>query len=298
MQLRNDVKRLCTSLRGLRVFKRGKETKRSKLEISQPFNFKREITTLPGLSEDEISVLREQAAASCVGIAEAKTEHDNRHMQQQHHIQTHSPHHTRSHSRNGTRSRSTSASPQRPNGYGQGQGQQHYATRPPTSRSQRTNSLVDQYSAGTSSTQRPYPLSRSYTPGAGSTRSNRSGNGNGNGGHNSRCASPMSMSTRSLNRLVLPSLTSSSANDSGANSDCDSPGVNTPGGNNCTATGLGIGKIGGCLQILEKLEVTRPVSPVSSLGSSDLDGDDRFFIGSPVSPLTPRASPRSGKLKF
>ncbi|KAM7201999.1 hypothetical protein V8F33_003006 [Rhypophila sp. PSN 637] len=290
MQFRNDVKRLCTSLRGLRMFKRGKETKRSKLEISQPFNFKREITTLPGLSEDEISVLREQAAASCVGLAEAKTEHDNRHMQQ-HQIQPHSPHHTRSHSRNGTRSRSTSASPQHPNGQGQ-----HHA-RPPTSRSQSTNSLVDQYSGTSSTTQRPYPLSRSYTPGAGSTRSNRSGNGNG--GHNSRCASPMSMSTRSLNRLVLPSLTSSSANGSGANSDCDSPGVNTPGGGNCgtAATGLGIGKIGG-LQILEKLEVTRPVSPVSSLGSSDLDGDDRFFIGSPVSPLTPRASPKSGKLKF
>lgn len=90
MQLCIDIKRLCTSIRGLKLYKRGKETKRSKPEIvsyfsnsiyvqsqfgfeeerlqssyketpltylnneqSKPFNFKREITTLPGLSEDE-----------------------------------------------------------------------------------------------------------------------------------------------------------------------------------------------------------------------------------------------------
>ncbi|RKU40966.1 hypothetical protein DL546_003376 [Coniochaeta pulveracea] len=48
------------------VFRR-REKKRI-YEISAPFNFKKECTVLPGITQDEISVLREKAAASCLGI--------------------------------------------------------------------------------------------------------------------------------------------------------------------------------------------------------------------------------------
>lgn len=108
------------------------------------------------------------------------------------------------------------------------------------------------------------------------------------------------MSNRSLNRLVLPSLTTSgntSATGSGANSDTESPIIIGTGIN----TGLGLvggennnNKKGGL--DLNKFEIfmPMPVSPVSSLGSDDL-GDDKFFIRSPVSPLSPRGSPKSNR---
>ncbi|KAI0876014.1 hypothetical protein GGS24DRAFT_261849 [Hypoxylon argillaceum] len=38
------------------------------LHISAPFNFKHESISLPGLSEDDIAILREKAAASRLGI--------------------------------------------------------------------------------------------------------------------------------------------------------------------------------------------------------------------------------------
>ncbi|KAI1078199.1 hypothetical protein F5B20DRAFT_232274 [Whalleya microplaca] len=42
---------------------------RRSLQISPPFNFKHETVSLPGVSEDEISILKEQAAASRLGVA-------------------------------------------------------------------------------------------------------------------------------------------------------------------------------------------------------------------------------------
>ncbi|KAI1746471.1 hypothetical protein F4782DRAFT_536437 [Xylaria castorea] len=40
------------------------------LQISAPFNFKRETISLPGLSEDEIATLKEKVAASRLGVSD------------------------------------------------------------------------------------------------------------------------------------------------------------------------------------------------------------------------------------
>ncbi|KAK3389824.1 hypothetical protein B0H63DRAFT_519059 [Podospora didyma] len=64
-----DVKRLCSSLQNV-VFRRRRGATKPRLQISDPFNFRREITIIPGLSQDDLSVLREQAAATRVGIAD------------------------------------------------------------------------------------------------------------------------------------------------------------------------------------------------------------------------------------
>ncbi|KAI1132398.1 hypothetical protein F5Y10DRAFT_231092 [Nemania abortiva] len=40
------------------------------LHISAPFNFKHESISLPGLSEDDIALLREKAAASRLGVTD------------------------------------------------------------------------------------------------------------------------------------------------------------------------------------------------------------------------------------
>ncbi|KAJ9142950.1 hypothetical protein NKR23_g6762 [Pleurostoma richardsiae] len=52
------------------LLRRRKEKKRV-LEISAPFNFQKVDLNLPGISDDEISVLREKAIASRIGIAVA-----------------------------------------------------------------------------------------------------------------------------------------------------------------------------------------------------------------------------------
>ncbi|KAI0432060.1 hypothetical protein F5Y09DRAFT_340010 [Xylaria sp. FL1042] len=46
------------------------------LQISAPFNFKHETISLPGLSEDDIAILKEKAAASRLGIAGTKASKD------------------------------------------------------------------------------------------------------------------------------------------------------------------------------------------------------------------------------
>ncbi|KAK3318203.1 hypothetical protein B0H66DRAFT_227802 [Apodospora peruviana] len=79
MRLCSDVKRLYSSFQDIVRFRRRKSVKRQ-LVISEPFNFKKEVTAIPGLTENEyyeICVLREQAAAKCVGIA--NHDDDNHH---------------------------------------------------------------------------------------------------------------------------------------------------------------------------------------------------------------------------
>ncbi|KAI3330892.1 hypothetical protein F4824DRAFT_326981 [Ustulina deusta] len=47
------------------------EKRNSPLQISAPFDFKHETIRLPGLSEDDLAILKEKAAASRLGVAGA-----------------------------------------------------------------------------------------------------------------------------------------------------------------------------------------------------------------------------------
>jgi hypothetical protein len=72
MQMKNNVRMLCSRVQTiLRRRQRKQQQRKPTLEISAPFDFKREAVCLPGISEDEISILREKAAASRIGVAEA-----------------------------------------------------------------------------------------------------------------------------------------------------------------------------------------------------------------------------------
>merc|ERR1711974_194621 len=56
-----------------RLFGRTPKTSSSEkqpLQISAPFDFKHETVSLPGVSEDEIAILKEQAAAARIGYAD------------------------------------------------------------------------------------------------------------------------------------------------------------------------------------------------------------------------------------
>ncbi|KAK1759230.1 hypothetical protein QBC47DRAFT_436900 [Echria macrotheca] len=86
MQVYTNVKRIYSSLQDRVGFRRRKDLKRLQIlslrefleesaipltpKQSQPFDFKKEATILPGYTEDELSVLREKAAASRIGIAD------------------------------------------------------------------------------------------------------------------------------------------------------------------------------------------------------------------------------------
>ncbi|KAK0718008.1 hypothetical protein B0T26DRAFT_751993 [Lasiosphaeria miniovina] len=69
MHVCSNFKRFCSSLQDLVSFRRRKDLRRQ-LQISEPFNFRKEDTVIPGLTENEITVMREKAAASCLGIAD------------------------------------------------------------------------------------------------------------------------------------------------------------------------------------------------------------------------------------
>ncbi|KAL4729507.1 hypothetical protein ACLX1H_003927 [Fusarium chlamydosporum] len=51
------------------IRQRSRKEKRS-LDISAPFNFEKNPVNLPGVSEEQLAMLREQAAASRIGIAD------------------------------------------------------------------------------------------------------------------------------------------------------------------------------------------------------------------------------------
>ncbi|KAH6996185.1 hypothetical protein BKA56DRAFT_666433 [Ilyonectria sp. MPI-CAGE-AT-0026] len=68
MHISTNVRTLCSRVHTLIRQRRHKE-KRS-MQISAPFNLKREPVLLPGISEDEIAMLRDKAAASRIGIAD------------------------------------------------------------------------------------------------------------------------------------------------------------------------------------------------------------------------------------
>ncbi|KAL6862660.1 hypothetical protein ACO1O0_002897 [Amphichorda felina] len=71
-QVKNNVRMLYSRVQTIIRQRRRKQLKPA-LEISAPFDMKREPVSLPGITEDEISLLREKAAASRIGIAENMT---------------------------------------------------------------------------------------------------------------------------------------------------------------------------------------------------------------------------------
>ncbi|ATY58672.1 hypothetical protein CCM_05381 [Cordyceps militaris CM01] len=68
MQVRDNIKTLCSRMQTL-LHRRSKQPKRG-IEISAPFDYRLEDVSLPGISHDELSILREKATASRVGITE------------------------------------------------------------------------------------------------------------------------------------------------------------------------------------------------------------------------------------
>ncbi|KAK3985991.1 hypothetical protein QBC44DRAFT_145006 [Cladorrhinum sp. PSN332] len=63
----SEVKKLYVSFQGMITSRRRKDVK-SRIQISEPFNFERRPVSLPGLTAEEILVLREKAAATRLGI--------------------------------------------------------------------------------------------------------------------------------------------------------------------------------------------------------------------------------------
>lgn len=60
---------IASRLQRLMRLKPKSQPQRRSLQISKPFDFKHNNVALPGVSEDEIAILKEKAAASRVGIA-------------------------------------------------------------------------------------------------------------------------------------------------------------------------------------------------------------------------------------
>ncbi|KAK1831834.1 hypothetical protein QBC39DRAFT_382005 [Podospora conica] len=67
MQFSTNLKTLYSRVT-LRSSRKSSKTPQRTLQISQPFNFKKEPCVLPGLTESEIFALREKAAASRIAI--------------------------------------------------------------------------------------------------------------------------------------------------------------------------------------------------------------------------------------
>ncbi|CEJ84746.1 hypothetical protein VHEMI03566 [[Torrubiella] hemipterigena] len=68
-QVKNNVVLFCTRVQNM--FQRYRTTKPKRtLEISAPFDLKLEPVSLPGVSQDELAILRDHAAASRVGTIE------------------------------------------------------------------------------------------------------------------------------------------------------------------------------------------------------------------------------------
>jgi len=70
MQIKTNVRLLCSRVQTILRQRRRKQVHKPLPEISAPFDFKREPVLLPGVSQEELSILREKAAASRIGVAE------------------------------------------------------------------------------------------------------------------------------------------------------------------------------------------------------------------------------------
>ncbi|KAJ4139096.1 hypothetical protein NW765_002993 [Fusarium oxysporum] len=68
MHISDDFQTLCERVQTMVRQRRRKEKRH--MEISAPFGFEKNPVNLPGVSEEQLSMLREQAAASRIGIAD------------------------------------------------------------------------------------------------------------------------------------------------------------------------------------------------------------------------------------
>ncbi|WZH41329.1 uncharacterized protein QYS62_002275 [Fusarium acuminatum] len=68
MHISDDFQTLCERVQTM-VRQRRRKEKRS-MEISEPFNFVKNPVDLPGVSSEQLAMLREHAAAGCIGIAD------------------------------------------------------------------------------------------------------------------------------------------------------------------------------------------------------------------------------------
>lgn len=72
MHIKQNIIMLCTRLQSM-IRDRARKQRRE-VEISAPFGLKREPVSLPGVSQEEIDILREKAAASQIGVLELRSE--------------------------------------------------------------------------------------------------------------------------------------------------------------------------------------------------------------------------------
>lgn len=70
MHVSDDLHAFCSRLHTLVRQRRRKDNGIVSRQISSPFDFRHESSSLPGISDDEISMLRDKAAASRIGIAD------------------------------------------------------------------------------------------------------------------------------------------------------------------------------------------------------------------------------------
>ncbi|KAK1252748.1 hypothetical protein MKX08_003935 [Trichoderma sp. CBMAI-0020] len=68
MRLKTNVRTLYERMQA--ALRHGRRKQKRGLEISKPFGFKKESVLLPGISQEELCLFREKAAASQIGIAE------------------------------------------------------------------------------------------------------------------------------------------------------------------------------------------------------------------------------------
>ncbi|KAM0261680.1 hypothetical protein ACHAQJ_002132 [Trichoderma viride] len=68
MRLKSNVRSLYERMQA--ALRHGKRKQKRGLEISGPFGLKKEPVFLPGISQEELCILREKAAASRIGVAE------------------------------------------------------------------------------------------------------------------------------------------------------------------------------------------------------------------------------------
>ncbi|KAH7328239.1 hypothetical protein B0I35DRAFT_472976 [Stachybotrys elegans] len=67
MALKGNVRTLCSRMQT--ILRRRKQ--KQNMEISAPFNLRLEPSCIPGITQEEIMMLRDKAAASRIGIAES-----------------------------------------------------------------------------------------------------------------------------------------------------------------------------------------------------------------------------------